>query len=200
MWAQSKKRDNYKVLQMKVTKLHTDIIHSEKELQLTIPAKPSEGLQSRIDIDGPDDVLRHLVLPYLNFKDILRPVCKLWTQMTDSNQLWASLYENHFDMPHTRWLAQSSPSARSNDWKLLFRSALVANYNVRGQVNCFGLATRICPKVGCNKELRNKLEYDYHVLKHKEKCYLDRIKDLNKVQREQRRLDSKRRNVARRCI
>ena len=177
MWAKRKKRDNYKALQLKVTNLHQQIT-----------PKPSEDIQPQKEIDSPDAVLRYLVFPYLDFKDMVQPVCKRWTRIAKCNLLWKSLYQYRFGMPCTRWLTRSTST--THDWKLLFHSAFVANYNIRGQMNTFGWNIRLCPVLGCNKELRSKLEYDTHVLKHEETYCLNHMKHLNKKRRDQKRLDN----------
>lgn len=172
--------------------MHEEFGNLEKGLHIGTP-NLSGDMQK--EIDSPDAVLKYLVFPYLDFKDILKPICKLWTRLANSNSLWKHLYLNHFGTSFTRWSILTFHS-EAPDWKLLFRSKFLSQYNVRGLRNDFGWLVRICPTVGCNKELRTKLEYEMHVLRHDQKYCLDQMKNLKKIQRDQKRLGTKRRKKA----
>lgn len=72
-------------------------------------------------IDSPDAVLRHLIFPYLDYKDLVQPVCKFWTRLAECDLLWKSLYCSHFGIAPVRW----SFGVKEHDWKLHFCYALL---------------------------------------------------------------------------
>ena len=182
LWTLSKKHNNNMKLQMRVNKQHEQMGKLEKDLRIKA-LSATEVKQERLEINSPADVLKSLVFPYLDFKDLSKPICKLWTTMSESDQLWESLYKHRYGMPQEQWQTLSSMPTLIN-WKLLFRDNFVAKCNIRRpKINEFGWAVRICPKLGCNKELRNKLEYDSHVLKHEEEFHSNRIRGLKKMKR-----------------
>ena len=135
--------------------------------------------EQKIELDSPHDVLRQLVFPYLDYKDIIvsSKVCKLWAKLVDSNVLWKSLYGHHFG-PRSATLLSST---NQTGWKTLFRTKMSATYNVKGKLNDTGWAVRICPIVGCDKDFYNEFTYDYHVLKHDEKYCMEKIKYLAQI-------------------
>jgi hypothetical protein len=151
---------------------------------------PSPDFQPEIQIIGPDAVLRHLVFPYLDYRDLVKPICKLWTRLAGCNLLWKSLYGHHFGT-----MSIQRSNAVPHDWKLHFRSTLLAKYNVQGLTNNFGWPLRICPIVGCNKVLHSKFECDFHRLKHEEKYILDEMNCLKRLERDQPCLVGKRKRV-----
>ena len=171
---QSMKHKSYKNLQTKVSKLRRRMSHMEEKTCLQITNSASS--EQKIELNSPQDILRKLVFPYLHYKDIIKSskVCKLWAQLVDSNVLWKSLYQHHFG-PRSATLLSST---NQTGWKTLFRTKMSATYNVKGKLNDIGWAVRICPMVGCHKDLHNKFTYEYHVLKHDEKYYMERIKYL----------------------
>ena len=149
---------------------------------------PSPDFQSEIQIIGPDGVLRHLLFPYLDYRDLVQPICKLWTRLAGCNLLWKSLYAHHFGTMSTQ-----GSNAVPLDWKLHFRSTLLAKYNVQGLTNNYGWPLRICPTVGCNKFLHSEFEYNFHRLKHEEKYIMDEVHRMKRLQRDQSCLAGKRR-------
>ena len=152
----------------------------ERGVQITTTVA---NAQTDANIDGPEAILKHLVFPYLEVRDIVKPVCKLWTHIARSNEIWEGLYKRRFCAPS---FVLESQTTTARDWKQLFQETFVAHRNVRGHVNDLGWRVRICPAIGCNKELRSTFEFDRHVLKHEERIYVERIKQLKKMQREQR--------------
>ena len=181
-----KKRASFRVLQSKVAKLYQQIDSLEKGIDMK-PSQSTLSTNSRREIVSPNEVLKYLVFPFLGCKDLLQPVCKLWSQMASSNELWEAQYKSYFGMPRSKCLMIPPKSSSNYDWKLLFRSAFLAKSNVRGKVNNFGMLIHVCQNiVGCNKELCTKLEYDSHLLKHDEKCCFDAIKCLKKLKRERK--------------
>ncbi len=167
-----KKYDRYTVLQMKTERLKQEI-----NLQIITP-EPLSHVQAKPELDDPASMLRDLVFTYLDYKDLAKPVCKLWTRLAEYNALWKSLYQIRFDTALSS-LQHTEPL----QWKPLFRSALVASNRVRGRDN-FGWPIRICSVVGCNKELRSKFDYDVHILKHE---FQDVTQRLNILRRDQKR-------------
>ena len=147
---------------------------------------PSPDFQHGIHITGPDGVLRHLIFPYLDYRDLAKPICKLWTQLAGCNLLWKSLYAHHFD-------TISRSNVIPHDWKLHFRSTLLATYDVQGLTNNFGWPLRICPTVGCNKVLHSEFEYNFHRLKHEEKYIMEEVNRMKRLQRDLSCLAGKRR-------
>ena len=148
---------------------------------------PKPNHIKKVEMSNPGVVLRDLIFPFLDFKDIVTSVsvCKLWTELVYSNQLWKSLHFSHFGNGcPAGWLISSHSTTDDQDWKMLFRSTFTAQYDIQGQVNDYGQAIHICPAVGCNKELRSRLDYDLHVLRHEDKCCLEKVKCLNKAQRD----------------
>lgn len=171
------KHKSYKNLQTKVCKLRRRMSQMEEKTCLQITSSASS--EQKIELNSPQDVLRQLVFPYLDYKDIIKSskVCKLWAQLVDCNALWKSLYQHHFG-PRSATLLSST---NQTGWKTLFRTKMSATYNVKGKLNDIGWAVRICPMVGCHKDLHNKFTYDYHVLKHEELYYMERIKYLTQI-------------------
>mmetsp|Transcript_2795 Transcript_2795/g.7068 ORF Transcript_2795/g.7068 Transcript_2795/m.7068 type:complete len:170 (-) Transcript_2795:2731-3240(-) len=149
------------------------------------------------EIGSADDVLNHLIFPFLDFKDILQPICTRWSILANSNSLWAPLYRYHFGSAYDHWSSPlSHPSdvvSVTRDWKMIFRSSFVARYSVKGQTNDFGWPVRVCPTIGCDKELRSSFEYDRHMLKHEEEYCSNRIKLLKKTKQRRNRMHMKRR-------
>ena len=161
---------------MKSERLKQEMYNLERNLHIITP-ELLPHVQSKLELDDPASVLRDLVFTYLDYKDIAKPVCKLWTRLAGYNGLWKSLYQIRFDT------ALSLQHTEPLQWKPLFRSALVASNRVRGQRDNYGWPICICPVVGCNKELRSKFDYDVHVLKHE---LQDVTKRLNILRRDQK--------------
>ena len=149
--------------------------------QGNILAHYTEDVPSRSNIDRPEAVLRCLVFPFLDLEDLVRPVCKLWVQLATCTMLWKFLYRHWFDVPYTTWHAEST----ALDWKAAFRSKLVAHRRIGRQRNSFGWKACICPVLGCDKELRNKVELDAHLLKHEQEYCLHRAKRAKGGRRDQ---------------
>ncbi|KAL3817086.1 hypothetical protein ACHAXA_009917 [Cyclostephanos tholiformis] len=173
--AQRKKCNDYVALKERLQNrcgLVTDLQNST--------LKASADFQPEIPFRGPEGVLRHLVFPYLDYRDLTKPICKLWTRLAGYDTLWKALYVHHFGGTSVQ-LSNIGP----HDWKLNFRSTLLANCSVRGLTNKFGWPLRVCPAIGCNKVLYSEFERDFHQLKHKEKFILDEVKRLKKFQQDQ---------------
>mmetsp|Transcript_19188 Transcript_19188/g.40102 ORF Transcript_19188/g.40102 Transcript_19188/m.40102 type:complete len:214 (-) Transcript_19188:202-843(-) len=138
-----------------------------------------------VEIDSPEMLLKQLIFPFLDFSDLqsLSVTCKIWKQLGDSDCLWQHLYIYHFGEPCVKWLDQSDiPSVMNGDnlrvtWKNYFRKAHVCRRSIKEPCNGFGWAARLCPSLGCGSALRNKLDYDKHMLKHEEKYLVRRIKE-----------------------
>lgn len=173
-----KKYNGYTVSQMKTERLKEDVYNLEQNLQIITP-EPLSHVQAKPELNDPASMLRDLVFAYLDHIDLAQPVCKLWTQLGEYKALWKSLYQIRFDTALSP-LQDTEPL----QWKSLFRSALVASNRVRGQRDNFGWPIHICPVVGCNKELRSKLDYDVHILKHE---FQDVTERLNVLRRDQKR-------------
>ena len=125
------------------------------------------NIVSRISLDTVESVLLRLIFPFLDFGDLIRPVCKLWNQLGGSSQLWYELYCHHFGKPCTNRLITS---ILANDWKSHFLSMYRARKLLRNEdSNCFGWKFRICPIVGCFDILRSSLDFELHMMKHKVK-------------------------------
>ena len=175
-----KKYNDYIALKGKVqhgSSLVSDLRRSYQLLPTIIV--PSEMQK----IGGPCDVLRVLIFPFLDFTDLIQPICKLWTRLAECNLLWKSLYRHHFgtsSMELTR-----NAAVLNDDWKLHFRSIHLAKLRIRGMTNEFGWSYHICPMIGCNKVLRCKFEYNFHRLKHKDTNILDEVKQLKKFRKRQ---------------
>ena len=146
------------------------------DLRSTLQPQPS--FQPKTQIRAPHDILRYMVFPYLDYRDLVKPICKLWTRLAGCNLLWKSLHARHFGTTSTQW-----SNVAPHDWKLHFRSTLSAKYNVQGITNQFGWPLHICPS--CNEILHSKFECDFHLLKHEERYVLDEVKRLKRIQRDQ---------------
>ena len=68
------KHKSYKNLQTKVSKLRQRMSQMEK-MQIT----NSASSEQKIELNGPQDVLRQLVFPYLDYEDIIKSskVCRM---------------------------------------------------------------------------------------------------------------------------
>jgi hypothetical protein len=100
---------------------------------LTVPdlLLSSSGRQNKIQLRGPCDVLRVLIFPFLDYQDLVKPICKLWTELAGCNQLWKSLYEHHFGIISTRNLPAPI------HWKELFCSTANEPYvRMQCRINC----------------------------------------------------------------
>ena len=173
--AQKKKYSDYVALKGKVQGIRS-LVTDLRGATL----QPQPSFQPELQITGPDDVLRHLVFPFLDCGDLVKPICKHWTRLAGCNLLWKSLYAYHFGATSTQW-----SNSASHDWKLHFRRTRSAKYNVQGLTNQFGWPLHICPIGGCNKILHSIFECDFHRLKHEEMYIRDEVKRLKRLQRDQ---------------
>jgi len=177
MRAKKKRYDNYETMQQRVTKLKQQMNVARSQQYENVLEQPRMH-----KIESPYDVLR-CAFSYLDVKDVVKPICRLWTRMARCNELWKSLYVHRFGVPCTAWLTTASITAATSptrDWKMLFKSAFVANCNTRGRMNDFGWKARICPVLGCMRVLKSPLEHDVHLLKHEELYYLHQKKQMSK--------------------
>ena len=152
------------------------MISLEKDLFIITP-EPSPRIQTKFELDNPTSVMRDLIFAYLDFNDIVKPVCKLWTRLAECNVLWEKLYQYHFGRSISPLPLLPTETLQ---WKNLFRSSFLTRKCVRGKKDRFGWSFRICPIVGCNKELRSKLQFNVHLLKHEDQ-------DLKKLRQDQKR-------------
>ena len=143
----------------------------------------ASNFQPEIPVREPEAIMKHLVFSYLDYTDLSKPICKLWTRLARCNMLWKALYVHHFGETSTQLSYVGGP----HDWKLIFRSTHLANSSVRGLTNKFGWPLRVCSffGFGCNQVLYSEFECDFHRLQHKEKCILDEVKRLKKSQQSQ---------------
>lgn len=110
-----KKWHGYSALQLKTAQLKQDIGNLEKNLQIFTSEPLPHFAEKGLKLDDPASVLRDLVFTYLDYKDVTKPVCKLWTRLAGCNELWKSLYQNHFGT------LLALPPADLH-WKVRFRS------------------------------------------------------------------------------
>lgn len=154
-----KKRNRFIELKSKTEQLKRQISSLEKNLRIITPEPTISSIPTKLELTNTTSVLE-LVFANLDYKDITKPVCKLWTQLAGCNSLWKSLYRYHFGttlslLPHTNL-----------HWRKRFRTALLARNSIRGMKDNFGWSIRVCPVVDCNKALWSKFEFDAHLLKH----------------------------------
>lgn len=179
-----KKRMECETLEKKVSELRL----AAKALgvgAVSIPNVLPRPQRNATEITSPETLLKQLIFPFLDFGDLqsLSVTCKIWKQLGDSDSLWQHLYAHHFGEPCVKWLDQSDiPSVMNGDnlhvtWKNYFRKAHACRRSIREPCNGFGWAARLCPSLGCGSVLKNKLDYDKHMLKHEEKYLVRRIKE-----------------------
>ena len=173
-----RKRDVYRAFRLRTDQLKQEIVSLEKDLHIVTP-EPLHLVQTKFDLDDPTSVLRDFIFAYLDFNDIVKPVCKLWTRLAECNVLWEKLYQYHFISP------LPLPPTETLQWKNLFRSSFLASKCVRGKKDKFGWSFRICPIVGCNKEFRSKLQFNMHLLKHEDQELRERKNRLNRLRQDQ---------------
>lgn len=172
--------DSYRALRLRTEELKQEMISLEKGVFIITP-EPLPHIQTKFELDNPTSVMRDLIFANLDFFDIVKPVCKLWTRLSKCNVLWEKLYQYHFGGS-----ISSLPllPTETLQWKNLFRSSFLARKCVRGKKDKFGWPFRICPIVGCNKELRSRLQFNVHLLKHEN---LDLKRQLNRLRQDQKR-------------
>lgn len=99
------------------------LIDDTLQLDVDFWVQMEEQEEDAIDIDNTEAVLKHLIFPYLDYKDLVQPVCKLWTGIGKCNLLWKSLFHSHFGTAPIRW----SIGVKEHDWKLHFRYAFLTS-------------------------------------------------------------------------
>ncbi|KAL7481894.1 hypothetical protein ACHAW6_007571 [Cyclotella cf. meneghiniana] len=134
------------------------------EIVLGVEVAPKE-------MNSPESILQCFVFPFLDARELLQPVCKLWSELAQCNRLWQKLYSHHFGAPCPKWLL---PKASSVTWKDYFHFAYKAKNLVIDGVNNFGWTFQVCP--GCSSVLGSKLEFDLHMMKHKVTYFKDILK------------------------
>lgn len=134
--------------------------------------------QNLMYMNSPEDALSK-IFSFLDVKDLLTPVCKMWTKILSENELlWKSLYSSHFDF-------QQSPSNVPESWSACFRATFKAE---RGRCkiashDSVGWATKLCPVVGCCTVLYNQMAYSKHVLTHEQESLRLRLQQKSKKKR-----------------
>lgn len=121
---------------------------------------------------SPEEVLVR-VFSYLDVKDLLAPVCHMWTTiLTESVILWKLLYKSHFGSN------QPPPGMPPESWRTCFRAGFKAERSRRriATHDSLGWATRLCPVVGCCTVLYNQLAYSKHILTHEHKYLMQYMK------------------------
>ena len=136
-------------------------------------------------IDSPQSLLTYLVFPFLDLNDIVHPICKLWTTLSQADLLWYNLYCHHFGVPYLEW---STVRSTSNHWKAHFRSMHQATRFIRGNISRLGYPYQICPVLGCSSVLESKLEFDLHLTKHEVKWLNGLYLSMRKKRRSNGRL------------
>jgi len=123
--------------------------------------------KKREKINSPKSILRDLIFPYLDYKDLLvsSQVCKLWSELSRSGTLWQELYQHHFGARSIRW---TSPSILPIDWKQVFQTKMIAKKRMKDYKNPLGWPLCVCLVPNCNKEFQSKVLFKLHVLKHEE--------------------------------
>jgi hypothetical protein len=141
-------------------------------------AEPPKQQQSVIERGtSSDEMLSWLIFPFLDAKDLLKPVCKLWSMKAEDDKLWQPLYRHHFGEPITKFMI--SPSTMS--WKEHFVCRAKRTITTSTEKNSFGWTARLCPILGCCYSVfRTVLDYDIHLLMHEERYCKSRLKELKK--------------------
>ena len=121
----------------------------------------------RVKINSPKSVLRDLIFPYLDYKDIIisSQVCKLWSELNRSSTLWQELYKHHFGARSIRWTSPSILPIDNLNWKQVFQTKMIAKKRIR---NPLGWPLCVCSVPNCNKEFQSKVLFELHMLKHEE--------------------------------
>ncbi len=192
--SRDKKRVECEKLGKKVSALRS----VAKTLEVNAASTPSNFLTQQneaAEIDSPEALLKRLIFPFLDFLDLqsLSITCKIWKQMGECDSLWKHLYTYHFGEPCVKWLDHTDISSVMNGeylpgtWKHYFLKAYFRRRSIKQHCNGFGWAARLCPLLGCGLVLRNKLDYDKHMLKHEERYLVHRIKEMRTISKHKRR-------------
>lgn len=172
-----KKREKFQTLKVKVKQLHQAL---DGDLACLNPVSPDRNTKPKLDT--PELIMLHLIFPFLNVYDLTRPVCKLWTELGQSNLIWYNLYCCHFGEPCIKWLV-STPSTL-NKWKIHFKNMYQTKRLVSGDSSMLGYKYQICRVLGCCEVLGSKLDHDIHVTEHE----VNYMKKLCLRQRKAKRL------------
>jgi hypothetical protein len=139
-----------------------------------VPKDQPDAVNS-LHMHSPEDTLAK-VFSFLDVKDLLPPVCKMWTKiLTESDVLWQSLYSTHFGL-------QQSPPDISQSWSTCFRATFKAEKGRRkiASYDSLGWATKLCPVVGCCTVLYNPLSYSKHILTHEQQSLNQQMQQKKK--------------------
>eukprot|EP00956_Cyclotella_meneghiniana_P016245 scaffold25564_cov75-Cyclotella_meneghiniana.AAC.5 len=170
--ALAKKRLRIKLLKEKSIQLHQMMLQKWGMPDYLVQTLPDYSVKPQMHT--PESLLQH-VFSFLDVHELIHPVCKLWTELTQSNSLWYQLYSYHFGVPSVKWLSTPEP----NNWKMHFRTFYQTNRTLNDDSNRFGWKFRICPVVGCCTVLGFQIDFDLHVVKH-EVNFLERLLSSSK--------------------
>lgn len=159
---QFKRKKELALLQQEFDAFDKETYYDEIVLDATLTPK---------EINSPESILQCFVFPFLDARELLQPVCKLWSELAQCNRLWQKQYSHHFGAPCPKWLL---PKVSSLTWKDYFHFAYKAKKLIIDGVNNFGWTFQICP--GCSSVLGSKLEFDLHMMKHKVTYFKDILK------------------------
>ena len=122
---------------------------------------------------GPEDILKIFIFPWLEYTDLIKPVCQLWRRLAADRQLWKAQYSRRFSFPGKPFLLES------DDWKeLFFRKNRAHTRNV-GSIGDSGHTCVLCPVPGCDSICGSKIDHDIHLLGHEEEYLLHCLKARN---------------------
>ena len=145
------------------------LLDADTEIQRTTQEQPDV-------MHSPEDALAK-VFSFLDVKDLLAPVCKLWSQILteESDVLWQSLFSSHFGL-------QQTPSDNIQSWNNCFRATFKAEKGRRkiASYDSFGWETKLCPVAGCCTVLYNQLAYSKHILTHEQQSLRQRMQQQKK--------------------
>ncbi|EED90987.1 predicted protein [Thalassiosira pseudonana CCMP1335] len=172
--AQKRKLNSLKALKTSIMELR----NNTDNYAFLEQAEPPKQQQSVIERGtSSDEMLSWLIFPFLDAKDLLKPVCKLWSMKAEDDKLWQPLYRHHFGEPITKFMI--SPSTMS--WKEHFVCRAKRTITTSTEKNSFGWTARLCPILGCCYSVfRTVLDYDIHLLMHEERYCKSRLKELKK--------------------
>lgn len=162
-------------LELNVNSLREKVRLSEDNAGIQQTTQEQRDAVDTLYMHSPEDTLAK-VFSFLNVKDILAPVCKMWTKiLNESDVLWRSLYSSHFGL-------QQCPHDMPQSWSTCFRSTFKAETGRRkiASYDSLGWKTKLCPVVGCCTALYNQLTYSKHILTHEQQTLNQRLQQRRK--------------------
>jgi hypothetical protein len=153
----TKKKDELQALRAKAFKLNQAL---SPGLEYSNAGILPDSTKSKIDC--PESVL-NLIFLFLDVTDLVRPVCKLWTEQIKS--LWYQIYCRDFGRPSEKWF---SARRRQCYWKQMFEDKYRKRryLNKCGGTTNLGFRVQICSVPGCPATLHSKLDLDLHLVRH----------------------------------